>query len=208
MEPFSNAVRMEVLRYAQLAAEMGLVPNTQGNVSVRDRETNLVLITPHDLPYTVMTPDDLAVVDLAAHQVGGPHSPSFETAVHCAIYRERPDVQAIVHTEPIYTNTLGVLHMPIEPVVVALLTNLGGPVPVMPYMASGSDAFGRELRKGMGKGVGWVCAHHGRVTVGGTLSEAFRRTVIVEHAAQIQHLALLHGRPVVLTESHIEGALA
>lgn len=206
MDLYSYAVRAEIIHYAQLAAEFDLVPNTQGNVSVRDPDTGLILITPHDLPYGTMTPDDLVIVDRHCNKIAGSRDPSFETPVHCAFYRARPDQHALVHTEPVYTNVLGVLGKPIEPVVVAMLVNLGGTVPVMPYMPSGTDAFGQEMVRVMGDGVGVVWANHGLLTAGKTVDEAFRRSIIVEHAARIYHHALLHGAPVIVThEMHGEG---
>jgi len=204
----SYQVRAEIIHYAQLAAEFDLVPNTQGNISVRDPESDLVLITPHDMPYGTMTPDDLAVVDLYGNKVSGRRDSSFETPVHCALYRARPDLHALVHTEPVYVNVLGVLGKPIEPVVVALLVNLGGAVPIMPYMPSGTDAFGQEMVRVMGDGFGVVWANHGLLTAGKTVDEAFRRSIIVEHAARIYHLALLHGAPALVTHEQHGGGLA
>lgn len=206
--PVSYALRECVLAYAKRAADVSLVPNTQGNVSARDPETGLIIITPHDMPYGTMTPDDLVLVDLDGHKVAGKLDVSYETPVHCAVYRARPDVDAIVHTEPLYTNVLGSLGVAIQPVVVSLLVNLGGAVPIMPYMPSGSDAFGRAALKVMGDGYGVVWANHGLMTVGKSVDEAFRRTILVEHAAQIYYLARLQGQPVIVTHEMFQGTHA
>ena len=107
MHTVSHALCQSIIDYARRAAELGLVPNTQGNVSARDPETNLIAITPHDLPYGALAADDVVIVDLDGRKVAGRHDPSFETPVHCAVYRERPDVFGIVHTEPPYVNCLG-----------------------------------------------------------------------------------------------------
>lgn len=208
MEVFGHQIREDVIRFARLAYEVGLVPNTQGNVSVRDPESNLILITPHDLPYGAMSEEDLVVVDLQGKKVSGPRDSSFETPVHCTVYRERPDLHALVHTEPVYVNCLGALGIPIEPVVVSLLVNLGGTVPVMPYMPSGSREFGHAMVEVMGNVNGVIWANHGLMTVGNTVEQAFRRSVVVEHAAQVLHAALLHGRPNILDTSHLPGATA
>jgi L-ribulose-5-phosphate 4-epimerase len=208
VETVSLAIRLSVIEYARRAAELGLVPNTQGNVSARDPATNLIVITPHDLPYGTLTADDVVIVDVDGCKVAGAHDPSFETPVHCAVYRARPDVCAIVHTEPTYVNCLGAVGRAIEPVVVSLLVNLGGPIPVMPFMPSGTEAFGRTMLQVMQNGYGVVWANHGLLTVGRTVEEAFRRTVIVEHAAQIYHLALLHGQPTLVTHELLQGAAA
>jgi L-fuculose-phosphate aldolase len=208
LQTVSHALCQSIIDYARRAAELGLVPNTQGNVSARDPETGLIAITPHDLPYGALSADDVVIVDLDGRKVAGRHDPSFETPVHCAVYRERPDVFGIVHTEPTYVNCLGAVGIAIQPVVVSLLVNLGGPIPVMPFMLSGSEEFGRAMLQVMGSGYGVVWANHGLMTVGSTVEEAFRRTVVVEHAAQIQHLALLHGQPTLVTHELLQGKSA
>lgn len=209
MEAVALSIRQSIVHFAKLAAEKGLVPNTQGNVSARDPQTGLVAITPHDYPYEQMTADDLVIVDVQGRQVGGAYEPSYETPVHCAVYRTRPDVQAIVHTEPIYTNSFGVVGQPIEPVVASLLVNVGGVVPIMPFMPSGSEAFGIAMLKVMQGGCAVVWANHGLLTTGSTVEEAFRRTVIVENNAHIYHLALLHGQPpTILTSAQLAGGHA
>ena len=206
MEAVSLAIRQSIVHYAKLAAALGLVPNTQGNVSGRDPATGLIAITPHDAPYATMTPDDLVIVDEAGRKVAGHHDTSYETPVHCVVYRERPDVQGIVHTEPIYVNSFGVLGKPIEPIITSLLVNLGGAVPVMPFMPSGSAAFGHKMLSVMNPGHAVIWANHGLLTTGRSVEEAFRRTVLVENAAQIYHLALLHGQPHILTLAQLQGA--
>ena len=204
MNSVALTLRNDVIRFSKEVAVRGLVPNTQGNVSVRDPQTGLIAITPHDLPYDSMTPDDLSIVDVNGQQVAGPHGPSYETPVHCVVYRQRPDVFAIIHSEPIYVNTLGALGKPIEPVVASLLTNLGGRVPVMPFLLSGSEHFGNAMMKVLQQGAGVIWANHGLLTVGRTVEEAFRRTVICEHAAQIYYNALLYGEPTLVASDQIE----
>ena len=204
MNRVALSLRSDVIKFSKEVATRGLVPNTQGNVSVRDRETGLIAITPHDLPYEGMSPDDLVIVDINGQKVAGPHEPSYETPVHCVVYRQRPDVFAIIHSEPIYVNTLGALGKPIQPVVACLLTNLGGPVPVMPFLLSGSEHFGKEMMNLLQQGAGVIWANHCLLTVGRTVEEAFRRTVICEHTAQIYYNALLYGEPTLVASDQIE----
>ena len=75
MHTVSHALCQSIIDYARRAAELGLVPNTQGNVSARDPETNLIAITPHDLPYGALTADDVVIVDLDGRKVAGRHDP-------------------------------------------------------------------------------------------------------------------------------------
>lgn len=188
---------------------MGLTPNTQGNLSARDPQTGYIAVTPHDLAYDTMTWEDIAVVDLDGNLIEGSYEPSSETLVHLSVYRARSDVFGVVHTEPIYTNCFGAIGRPIEPVVVALLVDIGGSVPVMPFMPSGSSAFGDEMVRVMGNRNGVIWGSHGLLTHGKNLDQAFRRTVIIENVAHIYYLTLSLGEtPVILDRSVLDPAKA
>lgn len=189
----------EVVRYAERIAKLDLAPNTQGNISARDPDSGLVVITPHDFAYDAMTAGDLVSLDLAGSVVGGTREPSHETAVHLTVYRERPDIHAIVHAEPIYINVFGVLGRPIPPVVVSQLLAVGGDAPIMPFMPSGSEAFGHEMLRVMGDRQAVVWAQHGCLTVGMDLEAAFRVTVALEGGAKIAYLASVLGTPNALS---------
>lgn len=197
----------DVVAYARQVGRLDLAPNTQGNLSARDPGTGLVAITPHDYPYDQMQPADVVVVDLAGRVVAGHREPSHETPVHLTVYRERPDVHAIVHAEPTYVNVFGALGREIPPVVVSQLLAVGGPAPVMPFMPSGSEAFGRAMLRCMGAMNAVVWAQHGCLTVGPDLEAAFRCTVALEGGAKIAYLALALGQPNTLSLADLDGAV-
>ena len=197
----------ELVGYARRIARLELAPNTQGNLSARDAASGLVAITPHDYPYDDMTDDDVVVLDLGGTVVSGWREPSHETSVHLTVYRERSDVHAIVHAEPIYVNVFGVLGRPIPPVVVSQLLAVGGETPVMPFMPSGSEAFGREMLRCMGDRNAVVWAQHGCLTIGPDLESAFRCTVALEGGAQIAYLASAIGTPHALTMADLVSAV-
>lgn len=199
-EPLSNrqhltSLKQQLVKGAGQVAQIGLVPLTQGNLSLRDPISGIILVTPHDYPYDQLTAEDVVAVDLDGNVIEGKREPSSESPVHLAVYEKRPQVQAIVHAEPIYTNVFGVLHRPIAPLHVGALIDVGGEVPVMPFAPSGSRQFGYDMLEVMGDRNAVVWANHGMLAVGDTLSKAIHCTVMVEIAAQMYHMALQHGQP-------------
>jgi ribulose-5-phosphate 4-epimerase/fuculose-1-phosphate aldolase len=188
-------LKQQLIQGAVQVASIGLVPLTQGNLSLRDPHSGLIIITPHDYSYEQMTPNDTVVVDLDGNVIEGEREPSDEMQVHLAVYEKRADVQAIVHAEPVFTNVFGVLHMPIAPMHVNTLIDVGGAVPVMPFAPSGSRQFGYDMLDVMGDKNAVVWANHGMLAAGGSLAKAIHCTIMVEMAAQIYHMALQHGTP-------------
>ncbi len=200
-------LKTHLVTYAQRIAQLALVPNTQGNLSMRDSRSGLIAITPHDYPYALMTADDVVVVDAQGRGVEGTREPSHETPVHCTVYQERSDVHAIVHAEPIYVNVFGVLGRSIPPVVVSLLLAVGGETPVMPFMPSGSEAFALEMLRCMGTANAVVWGQHGCLTIGPDLEAAFRCTVALEGGARIAYLAQTIGIPLTLSLADLDVAV-
>jgi methylthioribulose-1-phosphate dehydratase len=88
---------------ARWCAARGWVPATSGNFSVRAGEH--ILVTPTGLDKGALTAADLLEIDPEGRAVRGNGKPSAETGLHTVIYRERPEVQAILHVHTIW-NTL------------------------------------------------------------------------------------------------------
>lgn len=188
-----SAAKQQILDYCLRSMEYGLNFNTQGNISLRvPDQPNRFLITPTDLEYDRMTADDIVLVDENANVIDGPHEPSSEVTVHLAVYRRRPDVNAIVHTEPIFANVWGVIGEPITGTLVNMVIYTKGDVPIMPFALSNNTAFGDAMCDVMGDLNAVVWANHGLLTVGDNLRDAFKTSVAVESAAQV----LLHARTV------------
>jgi len=95
--------RLDEIKSAVLAANRGLPLNglvtmTWGNVSAIDRESGLVVIKPSGVAYEDLTIDSLAVLSLTGERVDGGLQPSSDAPTHLVLYRELPDIGAVVHT--------------------------------------------------------------------------------------------------------------
>ena len=198
MNHVDRRIKQDIVDYCRRSMEYGLNFNTQGNISVRVPSSGLIAITPTDLGYDQMTADDIVVVDPDGQLIEGDHQPSSETDVHLVVYRRRPDVNAVVHTEPTYSNVFGALGRPIEGVLVNMIIYSRGPVPIMPFMPSNSTEFGEAMVKVLGDLNAVVWGNHGLMTVGPDLPLAFKTSVAVESAARVQHAALCIGQPHAL----------
>ncbi|MGL4860123.1 MAG: L-ribulose-5-phosphate 4-epimerase [Enterobacteriaceae bacterium] len=90
-------LKQRVLNANLSLPEYGLVTFTWGNVSEIDRQHNVVAIKPSGVEYSVMTIDDIVVVDLDGNIIEGKCNPSSDTATHLELYKAMP-IGGIVHT--------------------------------------------------------------------------------------------------------------
>lgn len=199
-----ESLRADVLYYTRKLAASDLVRHTQGNVSARDRESGLVCVTPSGMEYDAMTPEDIVVVDERGAVIEGGWKPTVETPTHLCVYRARPDVQAVIHAHAPHATAFGVAYRPIPLVLMEAACCLGRPVPIAPYMMSGSDAFGQLITDVMGAGNAVVWGNHGILVAGPSLKQALSMAHAVEDNAQAYLLAIQLGEPTVLPEDEVD----
>src|ERR671920_120905 len=161
-------LREEVVRVSRRMSESGLVMGTSGNVSAR-------------------TPDGNVLVNLEGVVVEGSFEPSVETPMHTGIYRARPETGGIVHTHARYSTTLACLNWELPPIhyMLAVLSDEGR-VPLARYATYGTGKLARNAAEALGSShAACLLSNHGTIAVGGTVSEAYSRTELLEEMAEV-----------------------
>nr|WP_201781201.1 L-ribulose-5-phosphate 4-epimerase [Ornatilinea apprima] len=197
-----QALREEVYKCNMLLPENDLVKMTSGNVSGRDPQTNLVVIKPSGVAYEKLSPENMVIVDLDGNVVEGDLTPSIDTETHLVVYRARPDVFGMVHTHSTYATSFAVLGQPIPPVTTTCGL-IGGGVPLGRFACFGGETIGHEVVNVIGDSYAVIMQSHGVFTIGHSASHATRVAVEVEEMAKIAHLAMLRGKPIILTPEQI-----
>lgn len=174
--------------------ERGLVAGTDGNLSLRlggDR----FLITPSGVGKGFLEPEMLAVVDgLGRTLEKSPYPPSSELPMHLCCYRERPDVNAVVHAHPAAATAFACARRPIQrPILEELLLTLGGVVPVAPYGRAGTKEIPAAIAPLLREHNALLLSNHGALTLGPDLQTAYYRMESLEHGARIHLNALALG---------------
>jgi L-ribulose-5-phosphate 4-epimerase len=196
---------------ADLHAELPrsqLVAWTSGNVSGRDPQTGCVVIKPSGLRFEELGPENMVVVDANARVVEGAHKPSSDTATHCFIYREMPEVGGIVHTHSPYATAWAALGKDIPCILTAMADEFGGPIPCGGFALIGGEEIGREVVRVLRDGPNphspaVIMQNHGVFTVGPTPLAAVKAAVMCEDVARTVALAHLLGAPIPIAPENI-----
>jgi L-fuculose-phosphate aldolase len=201
-------VRLEALRVAIADAgreleRMGLVEGTSGNLSARDRAGGTVAITPSSVEYPRIRPADVLLVDGDGNLEEGRHQPSSELSMHLAVYRDRPDVGAVVHTHSRWATTWAVLGREI-PAVHYVIASIGYSIRVAPYATFGTEELARNVVATLGADNAVLLASHGVLAMGADLRAALENAVRVEFLAEVYWKASRIGAPVVLAPEEID----
>ena len=202
--------RDALLAACRLLDAAGFMPQKSGNLSLR-RPGGFV-ITPSGLPYGATTPADL--VECASDGTPrGAGRPSSEWRLHAAIYRARPDAQAVVHTHSPRATALACARRGIPPI--HYMITLAGAegrygIPCAAHATFGTEALAEACVAALGTELrATLLANHGVVAIGATLDSAVALGREVENLAG-QYLDLLAARlePVLLDAGDLEEAAA
>ena len=180
-----------------------LVVWTSGNVSARDPESGLVVIKPSGVMYPDLTPDKMVILDLDGKVMQGALKPSSDTLTHLFLYRNRKDVNGVVHTHSTYATAFAAVGKPIPAVLTAICDEFGGPIPVGAFAPIGSEAIGREVLNSIGSSKAILMKNHGVFTIGVSARDALKAAVMVEDAARTVFIAMQLGEPIPIPEEMI-----
>lgn len=197
------ALRAEVARYARKMQESGLTRATQGNLSARDPDSGLVCITPSGADYDTLAAGDIAVLTGEGITVEARWRPSVEAPVHLEVYRRRPGVGCVMHTHSIYATVFGVVYQPVPVVLAEAAYCLGGEIPIVPYLESGSPEFAELNASYLGERNAVIWGNHGALAVGRTLALAYSTAHALEDAARVYWLARQIGEPRALDGAEV-----
>ena len=181
----------------------GLTVATWGNISARDSETGLIYLTPSGMPYDTITEHDIVVMNAKGEVVEGNRRPTIEFAMHLGILNKRPEINAVVHTHPIYSQIFACLHEEIPPIIDEAAQMMAGAVKCAEYGLPGTQELADNVAAALGDGYACLMANHGSVCVGTSMEKAFTVSTVLEMSAQIYYMATCIGKPHIIPEDKV-----
>ncbi len=187
--------RQHVVDMCRSMLERGYLKATEGNVSVRIPGHELYAVTPSNYDYDRMRVEDICVVDFRGTYVpddsGAGLAPSIECGMHANVYRERPDVNAIVHTHQPYASALAFLRKPIPALSDEQVRFLGRQVAIIDYAPSGTGFLAKNVQKKVAGGDNaFIIANHGIVALGTDPDRAVFNMALLEKVSIAYLMAL------------------
>lgn len=187
-------LRSLVCTIGRLLHQMHYVDGSSGNISVRLDEQR-ILATPSGLAKGFLQPDQLIVVDMEGKKVGPvteanrDMQPTSELLMHLECYRQRPDVGGVVHAHPPTAVALTIAGVSMATCVIPEAIVVLGLVPTAPYATPSSSENRDVIRLLVGQHDAILLAHHGSLTVGPDVWQAYMKLETLEHTANILHRA-------------------
>ena len=181
-------LKQQICEIGRRLYNKGFAAANDGNISVRlnDKE---ILSTPTMVSKGFMKPEDLCKVDYEGKQLAGTRKRTSEVLLHLAVYKTRPDVQAVVHCHPPHATAFAVAREPIPKCVLPEVEVFLGEVPMALYETPGTQKFAETIVPYVKDCNTIILANHGTVTFGPTLENAYFNTEIIDAYCRILILA-------------------
>ena len=198
--------REQVIEYSLKLLSEGLTNGTAGKVSIFNREEGLVAISPTGVNYSELTPEMISIVDLEGKLIEG-LKPSSELEMHMILYRNREDVNAVIHTHPVYTTVLACLRQDLPAIDYMIAVTGATKVKCAEYASYGTKELAENAYKAMGSSLAVILANHGLTTAGKDIANALNITVQVEYISNLYIKAKNIGEPIVLPDNEMNSML-
>ena len=150
-----------------------------------------------------MTPEMMCITDLDGKKIAGDRNPSSEMQMHLEVYRQRPEVQAVVHAHPPIATGFAVAGIPLDRAVLAEVVTTLGSVPIAEYATPSTKELPEAVRKYVKAHDGMLLANHGALTLGADVFAAYYKMETIEHFAKISLVARMLGGERLLSREEV-----
>jgi L-fuculose-phosphate aldolase len=195
-------LRREIIDAGKKAYDRGFVTATDGNISVRvvgDR----FLITPSGCCLGELKAEHLVYIDFDGKVLSG-GKPTGELSMHLAAYRERPDINAVLHAHPPITTGFTIAGESLAQCIIPEVVMIFGIIPTTEYATISTDEGAQVIKKLIKNHDAIILDRHGTITVGKNLLDAYRKLEKVEYCAQVTLAARQLGRVKTLSAEQIK----
>jgi len=179
MEQYTKILN-ELLDIKDELYSKGLITPLGGNISVRcPDDPTKALVTPGSVYKKNLKPEHFLLLDLQGKVLNETkYKPTSETPIHLAFLRARPDVNAVVHTHPVYATAFGVADLEYLPITgdAAMI----GKLPIVEWTQTGSAESGEIVAGALSNSNYVLIRNHGLFVCGPHLQYASGVTDMIE----------------------------
>ena len=197
--------RQAIVDAGTVLYKQGYVVSNDGNISVRISPDTIV-VTPTGVSKGDMNPDMMVVMDLDGNVISkGLRGPSSEVKMHLRVYRENPDVTAVVHAHPIYATSFAIAGVPLDKPILSEAMLQVGVVPVAHYAKPGTTDVPDRIAPFVKDYAAVMLSNHGVLTWGSDLEQALARMEVVENYAKVTLVVNQIGSERGLSQDQVDG---
>jgi L-fuculose-phosphate aldolase len=192
--------------------QAGYIDGASGTITAR-LDMQRILATPPGLAKGFLQPEQLIIVDLDGKRISpvsekAPNLPlNNELSIHLACYRQRADVQGVIHAQPPTAIALTIVGVSLRTCVLPEAVIVLGLVPTAAYSTPASTENIDAVRALIAQHDALLLAYDGSLTAGQDVWQAYLKLETLEHTAIVLHKTAQLGPIVPLSPEQVVGLL-
>lgn len=188
----------------------GINHGTSGNVSIRISKG--MIITPSSIPFQKVRSSELISLDFNGNPIDNQIKksipqfplPSSEWKLHAEIFKQRHEVNAVLHCHSTNATALACHGRGIPSFHYMVAIAGGDDIKCAEYATFGSKELSNNAIKALKGRFACLLAHHGQVTISSSLKKALNLAIGIENLAEIYLKACILGEPPCLDKQEME----
>lgn len=194
--------RIQLKEICKMLYDRQLVTASDGNISMRLNQKHII-ITPSRKNKGLLKPEEMIVTDLDGNVIEGSGKASSEFLMHRAIYQNRPEVNAIIHTHPVYATAFALAgkNIPDNHLIEAKV--ILGPTALAEYGTPGTPEMAEVIAPHIRKVNSILLKNHGAITYGTDLIDAYNRMDVLEEVAKTIIMSRILGEPEIISRENL-----
>lgn len=194
--------REKIVEYGRKLIGSNLTKGTGGNLSIYNREKDLIVITPSVKDYMKIKPKNVLVLNMNGEVIDGEGIPSSEFQLHRIFYDNRDDIDALIHSHSRYATTLACLNWNL-PAIHYMVALAGMDVRCAKYASYGTKDLALNAYEAMVDRKAVLLANHGLLAGDSTIEKAFNIAEEIEYCSELYYRAKSVGEPIIINRDEM-----
>ena len=199
-------ISQQIIKIGRVLGDKNYTPGYSGNISARIDDT--VLITVSGSANGHLKDSDFALMDFEGKSLIPNKRPSSEKKLHIEFYKQRPDINFIIHVHSPYLSAFASARKDLLAPVMAENVYYFKGIPLAEYGLPSSDILVENTAKYFKEYDCVLMANHGVIIGSKTLKDAYLKLELAEQYAQVVLNTYILGGPKPLTETETQDILA
>ena len=196
----------KIIEYGKLCGEKNYTPGYSGNISARYKDGMLITTSGSSNGY--LSDNEIVYTNFEGKSLEEGKKPSSEKFLHIEIYKQRPDINYIIHVHAPYLSSFASAGKDLMAPIMAENVFYFGGIPLADYALPSTMELVENTVKFFDKFDAVLMANHGFVVASKTIEDAYMKLELAESYAQVVLNTYLLGGAKLLSNSQADEILA
>ena len=196
----------KIIEYGKLCGEKNYTPGYSGNISARYKDGMLITTSGSSNGY--LSDNEIVYTNFEGKSLEDGKKPSSEKFLHIEIYKQRPDINYIIHVHAPYLSSFASAGKDLMAPIMAENVFYFGGIPHADYALPSTMELVENTVKYFDKFDAVLMANHGFVVASKTIEDAYMKLELAESYAQVVLNTNILGGATLLSKSQADVILA